>query len=118
MVDHVLEYLSRKALVTYRATTLEHRQWVVGLLRRGYNRTQLKRVVWDLAQEWAGKPDLQRYLRPSTLFRPSKFAEYLPRAEASWAEFHRRAGDVAENGERGTTGRTFDLAGLLEGGGQ
>ena len=33
-------------------------------------------MVQRKTEEWQGKPDMEAYLRPATLFNASKFAQY------------------------------------------
>ena len=52
----------------------------------------LKLVVSDKCDEWMGT-DMQKYLRPETLFRPSKFEGYL-NAATSGAPARKRASNA------------------------
>lgn len=50
----------------------------------------LRQVVWDRGNNWAEDPKMDVYLRPSTLFGPEKFPEYLAQARAAYAADERK----------------------------
>lgn len=91
-VTDVLGKLSKRAGVEFSPQVTAHVEHVLARLRDGHSPLQLRTVVWHQANEWEGDERMRRYLRPSTLFDRAKFAEYLPQAEAAWAEDHRRNG--------------------------
>ncbi len=49
---------------------------LASILKEGYTVDQIKAVIEFKAREWMGT-DMQKYLRPETLFRASKFESYL-----------------------------------------
>lgn len=53
---------------------------VAARLNAGYTKMDLKMVIDYKTTEWKGT-DYEKYLQPSTLFRPSKFDEYLNQAK-------------------------------------
>ena len=53
---------------------------VAARLNAGYTKMDLKMVIDYKTAEWKGT-DYEKYLQPSTLFRPSKFDEYLNQAK-------------------------------------
>ena len=91
----ILLKLSERSEVTYRPTTEAHAKFVRARMRESSER-QCRMVLWFLDEVlWAkgGKhEEMRRYLRPSTVFNASKFAEYLPQAEAAWAKENEVAG--------------------------
>jgi uncharacterized phage protein (TIGR02220 family) len=50
----------------------------------------LRLVVWDRCNRWLGT-EQEEYLRPSTLFRPGHWPEYLAQAQKAWRD---RFGDA------------------------
>jgi uncharacterized phage protein (TIGR02220 family) len=50
-------------------------------LAEGYTERDLRLVVWHRCEEWGADEKMAKYLQPSTLFRPGKFAEYLADAK-------------------------------------
>jgi uncharacterized phage protein (TIGR02220 family) len=119
-IERVLAKLSERTGREYRATTLAHARRVLRLLRDRdpgqslHDREMdLRKVVWDRANEWAEDPKMSQYLRPSTLFGPEKFPDYLAQARAADAAYR------ASNGrrdERAPTGAVMAaLAAATEG---
>lgn len=89
----ILERLAARTGRFYRPTTAEHARRILRLLRaREASQTleereqELRLVVWDRANRWADDPKMEEYLRPSTLFGPEKFPDYLAQAKAAWAK--------------------------------
>ncbi len=95
VVEAVLSKLSERAGVTYRPTTREHVKYILALLRDGNTERDLRLVIWHRWISWRDKPEMVQYLRPSTLFNRTKFAEYLPQAIAAAGEPEPRAGPAA-----------------------
>jgi uncharacterized phage protein (TIGR02220 family) len=87
IAEVVLERLSDRAGVTY-SPCKTHVRHVARLLREGHTEEQMRKVVWHRWVKWRNS-SMMEYLRPSTLFGPQKFAEYLPQAEAAWTEANR-----------------------------
>jgi uncharacterized phage protein (TIGR02220 family) len=83
-VEAVLGKLSERSGRDYRPTTLIHARRIVRLLRDGYSELDLRMVVWDRANRWSDDERMNEYLRPSTLFGPEKFADYLAEAKAAY----------------------------------
>lgn len=88
VAEAVLERLSARAGVTY-SPCKTHVRHVARLLREGFTEEQMRKVVWHRWLKWRDQPEMQQYLRPKTLFGPENFANYLPQAEAAWAEANR-----------------------------
>ena len=43
----------------------------------------IKRMLVHKGQQWLDDPEMEQFLRPSTLFRPSNFEQYLAEALAN-----------------------------------
>jgi uncharacterized phage protein (TIGR02220 family) len=71
----ILEYLNQKAGKKYKPIPT-NLKFISGRLSEGYSPEDLKRVVDCKVKEWKGDPKMDKYLRPITLFNPSKFAGY------------------------------------------
>lgn len=97
----VLSKLSERSGREYRPTTEEHAKGILQLLRRGHTELELRMVVWDRGNRWAEDPEMDQYLRPSTLFRRSKFAEYLAQAKVAYDADQRKARQRAEPRQEG-----------------
>ncbi|MCS6287727.1 MAG: conserved phage C-terminal domain-containing protein [Nitrospira sp.] len=50
---------------------------VHGLLKQGFTEEQVRKVIANRLLKWGDDPKMREYLRPDTLFRPSKFEQYL-----------------------------------------
>ncbi len=50
-------------------------------LQEGYTEEDLRLVVQNRVAKWQHDPEQSEYLRPETLFRPSKFEGYLQAAK-------------------------------------
>lgn len=70
----VLSYLNEKAGTRYRAVE-SNMKFIRGRLK-DYTLDDLKSVVDKKVAEWKGT-NMQQYLRPETLFSPTKFENYL-----------------------------------------
>lgn len=50
---------------------------IVALLDDGYTEEEIKTVIINKTDQWAGSEHLEHFLRPSTLFRKSNFDNYI-----------------------------------------
>ena len=77
--EDVISYLNFKAGTHYRAVgkTL---QLINARVNEGYTTDDFKKVIDKKCKEWLGTP-YEKFLRPSTLFAPSHFEEYLNQPE-------------------------------------
>lgn len=71
----VLEYLNQIAGKAYRPVRA-NLDLITARLKEGFTVDDLCAVVQRKAEEWQGKPDMEAYLRPETLFNARKFAQY------------------------------------------
>ena len=94
-VAEVIEYLNKRVGVEFRTGT-KNSELVATLLVDGFTVQDMKAVIDHRHREWADKPEMAAYLRPSTLFRKSKFEEYLPQAQAFIRDFEALFGPIAE----------------------
>lgn len=81
-VEEVIGYLNEVSGKKYKANTGNTVKLIVGRLREGYTVDDIKRVIDSKCKAWKGT-DMEQYIRPSTLFRPSNFENYfnnLPKA--------------------------------------
>ena len=72
----VLEYLNAKTGSKYRATTEANVKPIRARLIDGFSVEDCKKVIDIKAGQWLNT-EQSKYLRPETLFRPSKFEGYL-----------------------------------------
>lgn len=75
-VAEVIEYLNLITGKNYRAATPETKKMITARLNEGYTVDDMKKVIEHRWEMWKGS-DMEQYMRPNTLFRPSKFEGYL-----------------------------------------
>ncbi|MCS6297208.1 MAG: conserved phage C-terminal domain-containing protein [Nitrospira sp.] len=80
--ESLLAFLNRKAAKNYlprkpnKDPTVSLKA-VHALLKQGYTEEQVRKVIANRLLKWGDDPKMREYLRPDTLFRPSKFEQYL-----------------------------------------
>ena len=73
----IIEYLNAKTGSSYRATTEANIKPIRARLNDNYTVEDCKRVIDSKVGQWLNNPEMNKFLRPETLFRPSKFEGYL-----------------------------------------
>lgn len=100
IAERVLAKLSERTERSY--TAQAHVDAAVSLLRAGYSEDDLRTVVWDRCNRWfddpLAAPRMAEFCRPSTLFGPKKFPDYLAEGAAAWAEAERERERKGKNG--------------------
>ncbi len=66
---------------SFRPNTKPTLQHIKARLEEGYTEEDLRLVVQNRVEKWLHDPEQSEYLRPETLFRPSKFEGYLQAAK-------------------------------------
>ncbi len=86
-VREVLYRLEKQSGVAYRGADA-HVKLIVGRLRGGCTETDLRAVIGYCATElkWKDKPEMQKYLRPETLFGAESIERYVDAARTWWAK--------------------------------
>jgi uncharacterized phage protein (TIGR02220 family) len=75
-IDEVIEYLNNKTGKEFKKKTSSHRKFISGRLNEGYSIDDLKYVIDIMCEEWKDT-NMDMYLRPETLFNPTKFQTYI-----------------------------------------
>lgn len=75
-IAEIVDYLNEKAGSKFKASTDSTRKGINARLTEGFTVEDCKRVIDDRCKRWKDTPQAE-YLRPSTLFSPSKFEGYL-----------------------------------------
>ena len=75
-IEGVIEYLNKKASKKFNIKTDAHRKFINARFKEGFTVDDCKKVIDKKVNEWKGT-EMDQYLRPETLFRPSKFEGYL-----------------------------------------
>lgn len=95
LAREVLRYLNERTGRSFRLTTEAHLRPIAARLDEGYKMSDFAKVIDHKVHEWGDDPKMRGYLRPQTLFAPSKFDGYLQAAREAppprdlWAEIER-----------------------------
>lgn len=77
VVNEVINYLNSKAHKSFKSTTNVTKKLIHGRLRDGYTLEDFKNVINIKIKSWLNNPEMNKYLRPSTLFSATNFESYL-----------------------------------------
>ncbi|WP_010501367.1 conserved phage C-terminal domain-containing protein [Paenibacillus elgii] len=77
LITDIIHYLNAKLSTKYRPSTKEIKKMINGRLNEGYTLDDFKYVIDVKCADWIGNAKMEKFLRPSTLFRPTNFVEYL-----------------------------------------
>ena len=72
----VIEYLNEKTGKKFKVTA-QHEKLIQARMNEGNGLEDFKNVIDLKVKQWLHDPKMQEYLRPSTLFRPINFENYL-----------------------------------------
>lgn len=75
--QEIIDYLNAKTGKSFKTTTPNTQKAINGRLSDGYTVEDFKKVIDTKTSQWLNNPDMQKYLCPDTLFRPSNFEKYL-----------------------------------------
>lgn len=76
-IENIVGYLNSKLGTNYKPKSKETSSLISARLKEGFTEDDFRRVIDGRISAWGDDPKMSQYLRPSTLFRPSKFEEYL-----------------------------------------
>ncbi len=76
LYSSIVAYLNEKAGTAYRATTKNTQSLMSARLAEGYTIEDFKTVIDKKCAEWLNT-DMEKFLRPETLFNRTKFENYL-----------------------------------------
>jgi len=94
LADKIIDYLNEKAGTRYRHSKAS-RKFIRARIREGATEGDCRIVIEHKVSKWLFDPAMAEYLRPTTLFRPTHFEEYLA-AAIRWHETGRQLTDEAE----------------------
>ncbi|MEK3955338.1 conserved phage C-terminal domain-containing protein [Psychrobacillus sp. FSL K6-1464] len=77
IVSEIINYLNSKANKSFKPKTSSAKKFINGRLRDGYTLDDFKRVIDVKVAQWLNNPEMNAYLRPSTLFSATNFENYL-----------------------------------------
>lgn len=73
----IISYLNEKTGKRFSPKSQANRKLINGRLSEDRTLEDFKQVIDTKVEQWLGNEKMDTYLRPSTLFRPGKFEEYL-----------------------------------------
>jgi uncharacterized phage protein (TIGR02220 family) len=80
------EHTGKRLRVQGPAGVTEHARTIAARLRKGYSETDLRMVVWHRCLEWCGDEQMEKWLRPATIFAVTKLDGYLDEARAAYEQ--------------------------------
>ncbi|MEK4030840.1 conserved phage C-terminal domain-containing protein [Pseudobacillus sp. FSL P4-0506] len=72
----IVDYLNEKAGTNFKSTTQKTQSLIKARFKEGFTLNDFKKVIDIKTAEWLNNKEMNRYLRPETLFGP-KFESYL-----------------------------------------
>ena len=76
IVEEIISYLNEKTGKHFTSKNKQTIKFINGRLSEGYTIEDFKKVIDNRCEKWLNDEKMNEYLRPSTLFRPSKFEAY------------------------------------------
>lgn len=74
---NIIKFLNEKAGKSFRTNNSANLRIINARLKEGYTEEDFKLVIDTKVSEWKGDSKMNAYLRPSTLFSPTNFENYL-----------------------------------------
>ncbi|WP_295884863.1 conserved phage C-terminal domain-containing protein [uncultured Anaerococcus sp.] len=106
LIDQVVNYLNEKTGKDFKATTKQTVSLIKARAKDGNSFDDFKKVIDTKTNQWLSNPDMNRYLRPQTLFG-TKFESYLQEYSPK-NSFEQSSDDFDKSvRERLQNGRTF-----------
>ena len=81
-IKPIVEYLNLKAGTSFKPTTELTVKHITARLTEGYSLEDFKAVIDAKVKDWANNTDMAKYIRPTTLFTPSNFEDYLQQSKS------------------------------------
>lgn len=82
-IDEVIDKMNDTWGTKYRKKTESNRAYIRGRVRDGHSKEELFAVINHMHSRWGSDPKMSPYLRPCTIFAPSKFEGYLSESPMS-----------------------------------
>ncbi|MER1986607.1 MAG: conserved phage C-terminal domain-containing protein [Solibacillus sp.] len=82
IVCQIVNYLNEKAGKNFNAKSAATKRLINGRLAEGYVLEDFQRVIDEKVKQWLNNAEMNKYLRPATLFNPTNFENYLNEAPA------------------------------------
>jgi len=75
-IETVIQYLNSETGKNFKSKTSSTKGLINARLKEGYSVNQIKGVILNKKKQWTGTK-FEKFLRPATLFNPSKFETYV-----------------------------------------
>jgi len=80
IIDGIILEMNNVWGSSYRLKTEANRKFIRARLKDGHSISEILLVISTLWRQWGNDPVMSRFLRPITIFSPSKFEGYLNQA--------------------------------------
>lgn len=80
IMTEIIHYLNNKAYKEFRINNQATKRLINARLQEGYTVEDFKKVIDVKVSQWLNNKEMRSYLRPSTLFSPTNFENYLNEA--------------------------------------
>ena len=77
LISEVIEYFNDKLGTRYTTKSRQINGFISGREKDGYGLADFKKVIDGRITAWKNDPKMSEFLRPSTLFSPTNFEQYL-----------------------------------------
>jgi len=94
IVHEIISYLNQTALKNFKATTTATKRLVNARLADGYTLEHFKCVIDTKVKQWLHNHEMNKYLRPDTLFNATKFEGYLNETQSVQPVQHDSSGPL------------------------
>ena len=93
--SRVVDYLNKKTFKNYKSTTKKTRSLIQARLNEKFTLEDFKSVIDIKSEEWKKDKQMNKYLRPETLFG-NKFESYLNQRQKTISEGNMKRSDLKE----------------------
>lgn len=90
VVTEVIQYLNKKTNRNYRIDNQSTQRLINARLKEGYKLEDFIEVINVKVKQWLHDPKMKTFLRPSTLFSPTNFENYLIESKENRRQVKRR----------------------------
>lgn len=89
-ITEIVDYLNQRAGTRYKAKSKKTAEHIRARLREGFTVGDFKIVIDKMVRVWTGT-EMEKFIRPETLFNSEKFEGYLNRTDKTDAEMAQEA---------------------------
>lgn len=85
-IDSIIDFFNETCGTSYRKSAKGTRSIINARLSEGFTEADCRKAISNMHAEWAHDPKMAQYLRPETIFRPTKFESYVQHVTPAKAE--------------------------------